>query len=73
MHPSDIGSPRLFRVLDSCTGTRSRADKNPGVLRLPCRLVEAECTVNYGRFDLLLYCLSTWVHTSNLVLLPQLA
>ena len=36
-------------------------------------LVEAESTVNYDIFDLMLYCLSTWVHTSNLVLLPQLA
>ena len=36
-------------------------------------LVEAESTVNYVIFDLMLYCLSTWVHTSNLVLLPQLA
>ena len=52
---------------------RSRVGKNAGALRLPCMLVEAESTVNYGIFDLMLYCLSTWVHTSNLVLLPQLA
>ena len=53
--------------------TRSRADKKPGVLRLPCKHVEATSTVNYDMFDLRLYCPSTWVHTSNLVLLPQLA
>ena len=51
---------------------RSRADKKPGVLRIPCKLVEAKSTVNYGMFDVMLYCPATWVHTSNLVLLPQL-
>ena len=35
--------------------------------------VEAKSTLNYGMFDLRLYCPSTWVHTSNLVLLLQLA
>ena len=36
------------------------------------QLVEAKSTVNYGMFDVMLYCPATWVHTSNLVLLPQL-
>ena len=36
--------------------TRSRADNKPGVLRLPCKRVEAKSTVNYGMCDLRLYC-----------------
>ena len=35
--------------------------------------VEAKSTLNCGMFDLRLYCPSTWVHTSTLVVLPQLA
>ena len=64
------GIPNLNQVSPK---TRSRADKKPGVLRLPCKRVEAKSTVNCGMFDLRLYCPSTWVHTSYLVLLPQLA
>ena len=67
---SGMASPNLNQVSPK---TRSRADKKPGVLRLPCKRVEAKSTVNCGMFDLRLYCPSTWVHTSYLVLLPQLA
>ena len=54
-----VNPPKGLGIRGYLPKTRSRADKEPGVLRLPCKCVEAKSAVNYGMCDLRLYCPST--------------